>query len=360
MLLWTMLMLGQVAAPEDQAYMRELRRGQEKAVDLMIRVDLQPLAKPQKSPKHGWDFPHVASGFGRPAGNEGPLNLRFRVFSQFRRTQGDIADPITRMLIRLWDQNYRRLQLDHGARFARLVDVYLCFGGKAGGEQLFDQEERNGQMVPVNTIYLYEITSFTDPMEMAREIAHEYGHATLPPIGGFTQPEFWVNGDLGERLFLKWKLEALEKGEITERDVMNVPLATLKDWVGKKVTPLSDAVWNQGPRLPILKGKDLVALDAFLGLVLFADEILPDEILGTTLFANADETATGFEKALRETLKEGPGFTIASKKWIGKTVWLPLEGRSVKGLRRLSAGKGWTSGVVEADSLVVAEKAAKE
>ena len=49
-----------------------------------------------------------------------------------------------------------------------------------------------------------EIDTSKPQAEACRELAHEYGHAVLPAIGGFKSPEDWANGYLGERLFLRW------------------------------------------------------------------------------------------------------------------------------------------------------------
>lgn len=71
-------------------------------------------------------------------------------------------------------------------------DVWLCRNGEAGGEQW----DRN--------IYFYDLDAKRSSIEWIREIIHEYSHLALPPIGGYTAPEYWANGYLGERLIIRW------------------------------------------------------------------------------------------------------------------------------------------------------------
>jgi hypothetical protein len=71
-------------------------------------------------------------------------------------------------------------------------DVWLCRNGTIGGEQWH------------GNIYFYDLDKPRSSIEWIREIAHEYGHLSLPPIGGYTAPEYWANGYYGERLMVRW------------------------------------------------------------------------------------------------------------------------------------------------------------
>lgn len=71
-------------------------------------------------------------------------------------------------------------------------DVWLCRQGPAGD----DEWHRN--------IYFYDLDVPRSSIEWVREIAHEYSHMALPPIGGYTAPEYWANGYYGERLLVRW------------------------------------------------------------------------------------------------------------------------------------------------------------
>jgi hypothetical protein len=78
-----------------------------------------------------------------------------------------------------------------------IVDIWLCEGGEAGGEQV----GRN--------IYIYQIEKGREEVELIREVAHEWGHHIIPPIGPYEEPEEWANGCIGERLLLKLFLDNL-------------------------------------------------------------------------------------------------------------------------------------------------------
>ncbi|MGO8673483.1 MAG: hypothetical protein ACLQVD_19245 [Capsulimonadaceae bacterium] len=72
------------------------------------------------------------------------------------------------------------------------IDVWLCRSGAAGGEQWR------------NNIYFYDLDTKRSSIEWIREILHEYSHLAIPAVGGFTAPEYWANGYLGERLLIRW------------------------------------------------------------------------------------------------------------------------------------------------------------
>jgi len=71
-------------------------------------------------------------------------------------------------------------------------DVWLCAGGRSGGEQWR------------SNLYLYDLDQPRSSIEWLREVVHEYSHLALPAIGGYTAPEYWANGYLGERLLVRW------------------------------------------------------------------------------------------------------------------------------------------------------------
>jgi len=239
------------------------------------------------------------------------LHARFRVFEQQKRENGDLAEQVARMALRLWDLSFQRLRRDHNpvTNFG-IVDFYLCFGGKAGGEQLMDvdpqEKSPEGGSKKVNTIYIYAIQTFTDPVEMAREVAHEYGHATLPPVGGFKEPEDWANGYLGERLFLKWIRDLMVTKAYGPFDAMGADLPSLDAWVKKKVDPLAESAGKAGPANPLLAKEGPKAMDAYLGLALYAEATLPAKVFGRSLLLTGSTAAVDYPKAIALAAEE-PG-----------------------------------------------------
>ena len=133
----------------------------------------------EKCPKYGWEYPFLARAYVPRAGAQ---SLAFEI-----RAQSAAALPLLKrsgvMLLRLWQMCSEKLGIDHPIRYGSVVHVYLAEGGKAGGEQAVIGKK--------SCIYIYHVEDFTNPVEMAREIAHEYGHAIIPAIGGFRSPEDW-------------------------------------------------------------------------------------------------------------------------------------------------------------------------
>ncbi len=166
-----------------------------------------------------------------------------------------------RFLALMWGAANRRFgTLSSGLRKTP-VDVWLSRTGEAGGEQYRAN------------LYIYDFVSERSGIEWAREIAHEYGHYLLPGASGYTSPENWSNGLLGERLFLRWLLDDLVAGRIPAEEVPFVKPADLVDYCAKQVTPLIDRMKNSGPDSAALARLDRKGMDAFTSLLLYADEV---------------------------------------------------------------------------------------
>ncbi|MCD6351240.1 MAG: hypothetical protein J7M26_03875 [Armatimonadetes bacterium] len=78
-------------------------------------------------------------------------------------------------------------------KLAAPLQVWLAEAGPAGGE------------TQGSNVYLYQIGSLRPGEEWQRELAHELGHALLPELPGYREPEPTVEGRLGEA----WLLSAL-------------------------------------------------------------------------------------------------------------------------------------------------------
>jgi hypothetical protein len=335
--------LAMVAGPQEgPVSVRELFSYAEKDKRLAIHAPIGKLETPKVAPKNDWEFEWGVFGYARKQGGDAPYALRFRVFSEGNPEDGK-ASAITQMALRLWDFNYRKLSLDHSQLYNRqIVDFYLCQGGKPGGEQLFASERVGSMLVKVNTIYIYHIPSFNLPLEMAREVAHEYGHAALPPVGSFGQPEDWGNGFLGEKLYLRWLRDEMAAKTLTPEDAMGVPLAALDAWVKGKVDPLVRSAAIEGPDKRWLASKGQKAMDSYIGLVLYADSILPDEVLARSLKLTGSTNAVDYPDAVVAAVEEADPFTIELPGYLsGKAVWLPLGKSTVSGGKELARKDGW-------------------
>jgi hypothetical protein len=314
---------------------------------LQYHVYEDRLEPPARSPKRfgengvQWEFDWMIPGYAQlPGENLG--RMRFRLFSQERKANGDLAPAVMRMLLRMWEYNYFRLGLDHKAVYNdSIVDLYLCWGGIAGGEQLFDDEIVNGRSRKLNTIYIYDLASFASPIEQAREIAHEYGHAALPAIGGFSAPESWANGYLGEKLFLLMFLEGMDKHFIPA-DVMGVSKADLSAWLAANAYPLADRVAANGPDRTRLAQTGPDAMDAYIGLVLHFRELFPDRVFSRSLMLVGSTQAKDVPAAIDLAMQEHPSLRLSiPARHKGKPIWIPLGGGSVSGATVLKRSAGW-------------------
>ncbi|MBV6458972.1 MAG: hypothetical protein HONBIEJF_02111 [Fimbriimonadaceae bacterium] len=330
--------------------------GREGAKRVYIHTPLKKIEPPKISPKHDWQFEWLVNVLLRPTDQDGePYRARFRIFSQERKQEGDRAQMVAVMLARLWDFNIQRMRIDHNpAFFHSMVDVYLAWGGKAGGEQLFDEDIEAGNAVRVNTIYIYDLNGFTDPVEMAREIAHEYGHATLPAVGQFDAPETWANGFLGEKLYMSWLAQALADGWLKPSDAMGATAEGLAGYVAKHVDPLIARASEVGPALR-LKEKSAAAMDDYIGLALYADLLLPDSAFGRSLTLTGSQAAVDYLRAVADAAAELATWDVKlPTKWKGRSIWIPLPAKGkVTGASAVKRQGNWVQVKVATTKLVV-------
>jgi hypothetical protein len=291
---------------------------------LLIRTPVERLPSAKRSPKQGWEFDWTSAGYVGFPHDPSRQELRFELFSQ-ESTQGSARpESVVRALLRLFSYNRAALNLDHSAEFAKVVTVYLCYGGDPGGEQLFDVDNSLGG-AKVNTVYFYDLRSFTDPVETTREVAHEYGHATLPAVGGtYTAPEAWSNGLLGEKLYLSYLAEARRKGELGPEDTFGASPEALRAWVRKNVDPLVDDALLNGPRPALLAGKGKASMDAFLGLALLTSRLYgPGQLVRALFIGGTDAKAFPAAAATAAEEREWTSLAIPAE-LAGKPVWVPV------------------------------------
>ena len=326
---------------------------------LLVYQDRLPYSKltPRKMGTDGiqWEFDFNVVGQGSPRPEDPPMS-RFSVYSQERKTKGDLAPMVGRMLLRLWEHNFDAYKLDHSPTYKfGVVDVYLCFGGKAGGEQMFDVDSQykleNGSSRPVNTIYIYDLASFKNPIEMAREVAHEYGHASLPAVGGFKIPEDWANGYLGERLFLVWLRDELAAGRLTTDDTMGATLMDLNDWIRANVDAFVLKGGLLGPSL-LSNQKEPAKMDAYLSLMMAQSALIPAPAFGRALKLVGSSDPKDVPDSFALAVDELDAFDVTVPKVLaGKAIWLPTADRKMVGAKLLAKSGSWrkiqpTAGVI--------------
>lgn len=295
---------------------------------IMVTHYISPLETPKVSPKHEWKFNYITVGMVRAPTSES-FNTRFRVFGQVeRKDHNDVYQWSTRLLLRLWEYSYYELNIEHQPRFGRSVDVYMATTGDPGGEQLFDIDGDTlndaGQPSPVNTIYIYQVQNIRTNFELARELAHEYGHAQLPTVGGFSAPESYAAGDVGERIFLTWMLKQLDAGKLSPEDTVFVDRDRLREYVKANVEPLVAEVASAGVDPAKLRKKDKQGYMHYVAVCTYASQILPPEIFSRSQLLIAKEPYEA-ETGILDAAEERRTWTLTIPPYLkGKSIWIPL------------------------------------
>lgn len=259
----------------------------------LVTPESNPSPAPQ-DPRVGIAYPYLC----RVEIAENGIYLPRFVIHVQEREHLPLARRAGRMYALLWGTSNRRF----GTLASRLrkppVEVWLSRSGEAGGEQFS------------NNIYLYDVLSERSDIEWAREFAHEYGHYLLPGASGYTSPENWSNGVLGERMFLKWLLEDVVSGRIKEEDLPSLRQSELEDYSQKQVVPLIERIQASGPNSTLLVGTERKAMDEFTALLLFADtvygspslmnllEFLPTDGSHTAAGARGPDFLTAFQTSI--------------------------------------------------------------
>ncbi len=179
---------------------------------------------------------------------------------------------VARLLLLLCNERRSRFGTDHPASL-KTVNVWVTgarspgVSADVGGEQFQNQ------------IYLHNVSTERNPIEWMREICHEYGHYALPGISGFTSPEEWGNGLLGEKLFIKWIQEELQSRTLKEADVPFASTTALSNFIENQVAPLERRVMREGVDTALIARRDSAGMDCYVGLALYIDTFYGSRML---------------------------------------------------------------------------------
>ena len=273
-------------------------------------------------------------------------DLRFRVFSQTPTRNQTFGKNVAFELLVLWRLVREHLHIDHKQIYeGGVVDVYLCEGGEPGGDQAFEAIPGDNPDAQANSIYIYDVAHFDDRMEQAREVAHEYGHAVVPPVGGFDNSngaEYWANGNLGEKLFLRWGRDGIARNTLKEVGFMLTPTVLLDFWVQKHVDPLVKAAAVRPPDSPLLKGTNRAAFDAYQGIVLWCDSIMPPAMFGRSMTLIGSEKAQDYVASAVQAAEEATYSPKIPSYLDNESVWIPVGKGTVTGVFTVLDKKlGW-------------------
>ena len=326
-------------------------------IETEVRQRTAPLQELKKSPLKfppdnvAYEFPWMTEGLVKSSSDP---QLRFRVFSQNSATHEQLAPQVTSLLLKLWQYNSQSLGIDHRPDYRRLVDVYLCIDGQPGGQQLFDEDLQapRGQSTKANNIYIYDLASFTDPIERLREVAHEYGHAVLSAIGGYSNPEYWANGFLGEKLFLTQLSREKGSSETKQPDWMvGASNEALALWVQKECTPLMLSAAQSFPPTA-MEGINAAAMNRYIGLMLWMQFTHPPKVLGRIIKFQSDPKPATVPSSIVEAVDGAGPFEFSVPAPLkGKTIWLPWAKYNLTGCKLVSKKEGWVQVQVTTDKI---------
>ncbi|MBS1701208.1 MAG: hypothetical protein JST12_06075 [Armatimonadetes bacterium] len=300
---------------------------------------LSPLKFPPENKPFAFEW--LTEGYGHAWTPTDEYQLRFRVFSQDRKVHDELAPTTARLLLNLWKYNFTELKIDHKPDYNKsCVDVYLCFSGDPGGEQLFDEDSQaKGISTKVNTIYIYDMPSFKEPLEKVREVCHEYGHASLPAVGGYDKPEYWANGYLGENFFMSW----LAKQTSINSDLLyGCDPKILRDYVARVCYPMVAKGAMNFPGNSWLAGKSEEHMNRYIGLMLWMQEILPANIVAQSMKLMRSYDPKDVPASIVDACDGIDGLSIKVPSFlVGKKVWLPFGRHTISGAKVLGKSDNW-------------------
>ena len=212
-----------------------------------------------------------------------------------------LTRQVARFLLMLYGERRERIHDDHPENLPT-VNVWLTERVEPGLSQ-----DTGGEQFQ-NQIYIYNIHRERPPIEWAREVAHEYGHYALPGVSGFTEPEEWANGVLGERLFLKWIRDDLRAGRLKNDDLVFVTGDLLDDYFARTVWPLIRRILREGADARMLTRTKAEGMDYYTGIALYVDTVYGSSVLVDAMqdtrsaspltFPRASDFLTGVRRAL--------------------------------------------------------------
>lgn len=259
-------------------------------------------------PKHRWHFTVACYGYFRNEHLNYP-ELRFRVYAQ-QTEDLPTAQRVCRLLLRLQEVAWQKLRLQVNLQGERVLNVWLCRQGNSGGEQWR------------NNLYIYSVQEISHPLEWLREVAHEFSHALLPGITGYTAPEPWANGYTGERLFITWMESLLRSGQLSPDDVCGASATDVRNFVQQRCLPLLYRWTTSGFPHSDFARTDVAGMSALIGMVLYIDSVYGSGILRSTFARLAEPQPTALWKAFTEAVSESDEVLITPTGGAIQ-VWLP-------------------------------------
>jgi len=259
-------------------------------------------------------FNRVVYGY-REAPDTGDFRLRVIAYYPSPLLSGSDTDlaptaqALVHLMLRLQGYAEGYLGLPAQGDAEGINRLWLCLGGPGGAER---QDS--------DVVFYRVLDDPRPPSEWIRQLAHECGHLVIPQVGGFTTPEMWGNGEVGERLFLyflaeeaaRWSGKPWPSAEaVAELDGLWPGAgAGVEDYLAASGrAPL--AVWaTGGPESELIMGLDDRATLYYVGLVLYVLAAHGTTGLRDVVKTCAGTTVADFVYAYRQSVgrwaKAGP------------------------------------------------------
>ncbi len=170
--------------------------------------------------------------------------------------------------------------------------------------------------------------------EWMAEITHEYGHVSLPPIGGFRPPlESYGNGVLGETLGMLWAAANEKEFGIPAQESTTASqffTTSFKKHVDNYAFPSHQVFLKNGPQWFGINNGSPEALRYMVGLSVYLERVYGAKQLGRAFLPLAQSGVAAQNIAARRSLLNTASLlntvpTIYNSGWNGKVfpIWLP-------------------------------------
>ena len=250
------------------------------------------------------------------AEQNGLLRIRFQIRHDAEK-DGDLAQRLGRIGGLVAEASDRLLKYTNRARYP--VAVRLSRSGTAGAEQW------------ANAITFWRVDVPRASLEWARQMAHEWGHASLPGLTGYTEPEAWTNGDTGERIYLS---TLHEWGWLKAWD----PAIDVKVYIENRLSAPVRRWAKTGPVQALIGSRGAEGYGHAVDTALYVNAVYGPWILARTLDRMQSNRLDGFLESLKAVLEESPNAVAVRPKDIQGLlpICIPkgglhtLEGRNVR------------------------------
>jgi hypothetical protein len=152
-------------------------------------------------------------------------------------------------------------------------------------------------------IYLWSAGTAREPGEWVREIIHEYGHAALPGVNHFAEPEPWANGRLGEQLLSRWLKDSGARG--AEHPWLAADLGALAADADRCLSEFL----RSGLGSPLVDDHSAAGMDFYLGFVNYIERALGAKVLAAAMRLTVGNTCRAFvvgvQRALGQEIRSG-------------------------------------------------------